>query len=456
MVPVSSNDAASGVTTLAHAVRTVARASDRASALASAVQWLEEAGATVMVAPLDADDTTLAAADALPTARVTTADHLVLYAWDHPQAAHIVSALTAVVDSHPPAEESLFEERQQALSQLTSGLAHEVNNPLAAVLANLELARRNVADRLKHRASYSWLDELYSELDDARLAADRIHQIVRQLRLFHRPRTGRDDCELRLAVDCVLQFQGRALRSRARFHREDPCDHRVAASVNHVTHALFSLLSHAYHQMPLGQRNHAQLTLSSHVPDDACDEVVVRLCYVGPPGTASPASAHVAATAAAQAAAVVSCRADDAGRTYELRFDAAKHHTPAEPARQQAARVLVIDDEPLIGKAVRRMLSEHDVTVSTHPDDGLERAARGEFDLVLLDMSLPPSSGRAVFEALTERAPDAASRVVFTSGGISDPDTRDFLDRLPNQVIDKPFDHARIRTLVRRMLERNR
>jgi DNA-binding response OmpR family regulator len=61
-----------------------------------------------------------------------------------------------------------------------------------------------------------------------------------------------------------------------------------------------------------------------------------------------------------------------------------------------SARILVIDDEALIGKAVARMLAEHDVHVVTAPDAGIARALQESWDMVLVDMNIPPSSGEAI------------------------------------------------------------
>ena len=53
---------------------------------------------------------------------------------------------------------------------------------------------------------------------------------------------------------------------------------------------------------------------------------------------------------------------------------------------------------------------------------------------------------------MTERAPGLASRFVFLTGGAFTPGARDFLQRVPNQRVEKPFEPAALRELVLRLL----
>jgi len=430
---------------LAGVVGQVVAAPTASEALERVASALAAVGADTHVDPDPGDGL-----DTTDLEHAVVGEHHLWWRWADDDAAEIVASLVAVARSRPAEADPLFAERRAALTHLTSGVAHEVNNPLAAVLANLELARRQVSERLKRRASYSWLDELHSELDDARLAADRIHQLVRQLRLFHRSRGGRDKSELRHAMDCVLQFQGRSLRARGRFHRSDPCDHLVDAPIHHVTHALFAAFSYLHEATPLGHRSEVQVTVSSR--SEADEQVVVVLRYTGPSLQACPGGEQVASEAVDRVGGRLVSRHDGDDQLLELWMPAARPTPPSTPARQRTARVLVIDDEPLIGKAVRRMLGEHEVMVCTDGHDGLELAVRDRWDVVLVDMSLPPTSGRALYETLAERSPETARRVVFTSGGVTDPTVRDFLDSVPNELLAKPFDQARIRNLVRARL----
>lgn len=104
-------------------------------------------------------------------------------------------------------------------------------------------------------------------------------------------------------------------------------------------------------------------------------------------------------------------------------------------------RVLVIDDEVGLVRAVRRTLKKnHDVAIAR---SGVEARRileedRG-FDLILCDLMMPEVTGMDLHEWLAERDPTAADRMLFMTGGIFTPRARDFLKRVPNTCLEKPF-----------------
>ncbi len=133
---------------------------------------------------------------------------------------------------------------------------------------------------------------------------------------------------------------------------------------------------------------------------------------------------------------------------------------PADPALAVPTRsspsqavVLVVDDEPAVGQALRRVLRDHDVTVVTRAQEALEllRAGRS-FDVILSDLTMPSMSGMAFYDELTRSFPDAAKRVVFVSGASFAPGALAFLLRSGRECIEKPFDPKRVRDIVQRFV----
>jgi CheY-like chemotaxis protein len=116
--------------------------------------------------------------------------------------------------------------------------------------------------------------------------------------------------------------------------------------------------------------------------------------------------------------------------------------------------VLVIDDEPSIAKAIRRVLSaDHDVVGVTSASAALVEIERGTpFDLILCDLMMPVMTGMELHEELSRRSPELAGGVVFLTGGAFTAQARQFLDRVPNERIEKPFDVDTLRALVDRRI----
>jgi CheY-like chemotaxis protein/anti-sigma regulatory factor (Ser/Thr protein kinase) len=106
-------------------------------------------------------------------------------------------------------------------------------------------------------------------------------------------------------------------------------------------------------------------------------------------------------------------------------------------------RVLVIDDEPLIGSVIKSLLAGHTVVAEVAAPKALERLQRGEtYDWILCDLMMPEMTGMDLYESLQ---PEIRERVIFISGGAFTDRARDFLQRVPNRRLFKPFN---VETLV--------
>jgi len=123
---------------------------------------------------------------------------------------------------------------------------------------------------------------------------------------------------------------------------------------------------------------------------------------------------------------------------------------PSQPASLRQ-RILVIDDEPLIGRVIRTALKrDHDVSVVQSARDALNLLERGQaFDLVLCDVVMPDLSGPEFYELVKQRWPDLARRMVFMTGGAFTPRTVDFMAHVPTRVLNKPFTIDLLKGLVR-------
>jgi len=130
---------------------------------------------------------------------------------------------------------------------------------------------------------------------------------------------------------------------------------------------------------------------------------------------------------------------------------AAKTASEKPDALVRRGRVMVIDDEPLIGSVIRTALKdEHDVVVEVRAADALARLERGEtFHLILCDMAMPNLGGPDVFAIVSARWPALVPRLVFMTGGSFSAATKAFLDNTNAAVISKPFSLEEIRSLAR-------
>ena len=121
---------------------------------------------------------------------------------------------------------------------------------------------------------------------------------------------------------------------------------------------------------------------------------------------------------------------------------------PAPAARR--GRVLVIDDEPMILKVVCRVLEAvHAVVAVPSAGQALALIEKGErYDAILCDLMMPQMTGMDFHAAVLRIDPAIASKMIFLTGGAFTAGMRAFLDRVPNQRLEKPFNVESLKTLI--------
>lgn len=114
-------------------------------------------------------------------------------------------------------------------------------------------------------------------------------------------------------------------------------------------------------------------------------------------------------------------------------------------------RVLVVDDEPLIGTTLRILLDEHDVEVANSGEAARARFEAGEhFDVILCDLMLNDLTGMELARWMQDARPDMSERLVFMTGGAFTDEARSFLRDVPEtRRLEKPFSTEEIMRLLR-------
>jgi CheY-like chemotaxis protein len=149
------------------------------------------------------------------------------------------------------------------------------------------------------------------------------------------------------------------------------------------------------------------------------------------------------------------------GTTFTVAFPVASgraaRRTAPPPLRAPAARqgtVLVVDDDEAVGLAIRRCLaSDHDVVALRSAREALALLGSGRrFDLILCDVMMPQVTGMDLHAAVIAIDATQAGRIVFLTGGAFTASAREFLERIPNRRIDKPFEPKELQRLVNELI----
>lgn len=382
-------------------------------------------------------------------------------------------------------EQLLLADRMVSLGTLAAGVAHEINNPLASVLSNLdllydELAKREASTPAGHGSAVSDLLELAS---DARNGADRVRKIVRSLKTFSRAdQERRQPLLLAPVLELSIRMARSEVRHRARIVKDFGPVPMVEADETRLAQVFINLLVNAAHALPEGNADTNQIRLTTST--DADGRAVVEVTDTGPGMTSTvlrrafePFFTTKAVgegtglglsichgIVSALGGTITATSQLGKGSTFRVVLPSAPPPLPIEGTRAvltkeraegRRGRILIVDDDPMVGTSLSRVLSrEHDVEVQTDGRAALERIRSGaRYDVIFCDLMMPILTGMALFEQLTTVAPELVDRVVLMTGGVFTTAARQFLDAVPNERLDKPFDVPNVRALVRRLLQ---
>jgi DNA-binding NtrC family response regulator len=116
--------------------------------------------------------------------------------------------------------------------------------------------------------------------------------------------------------------------------------------------------------------------------------------------------------------------------------------------------ILIVDDDETIGVTLARLLERNfDVAMTTRSGQARDWLLRGDrYDVILCDLLMPEVTGMELHDQIEHAAPDQAHRMIFLTGGSLNTSVRDFLDRVPNARLEKPFELKSLLTLIKARL----
>ncbi len=375
-------------------------------------------------------------------------------------------------------EKLLRADRMASIGALVAGVAHEINNPLAIVLANLELLSHlsippsGPAPRLDTA-------EIQETLRDAREAADRVRVIVAGLKTLSRSdELERGPVDLHRMLDFSIKMAWNEIRHRARLLKAYGPVPAVLGNEARLGQVFLNLLVNAAQAIPEGNAGENEIRIATRRGSEDSVIVEIRDSGLGMPAavmarifdpffTSKPVGAGTGLGLAicdtivrSHGGEITVTSVVGQGSTFVVRLPATegvpsslRRSTPVIPVARRG-RVLVVDDEPAIGVALRRTLQDdHDVEVVTSARGVLDLLEAGRrFDLILCDMMMPEQTGEGLHGELTGKLPEQAERMVFLTGGAFTPRARSFLERVNNLCLEKPFDGDAVRALCARMI----
>ena len=375
-------------------------------------------------------------------------------------------------------QQLMISDRLASVGTLAAGVAHEINNPLTSVTANLdlglEIVQHSARDPLSGR-----LRELEALITDAKAGAARVTTIVRGLKTFSRTDAGR-----RIAIginpllDVSVDMTLNEMRHRARLVKDYGPVPDVEGDDASLGEVFVNLLLNAAHAIPEGRVDQHEIRIttstdargravieikdSGHgIPADIVGRIFDPFFTTRPVGGGAGLGLSIARnTIVSMGGELTVASVPDQGSTFRIVLPAATtspllapNGASAPPRAGRRIAVLIVDDEPAICIALGRILAAHDVTAVACVTDALRALEGRDFDVILSDLMMPDVTGMEFHALVMKQAPAVAARMVFVTGGAFTSAARGFLDTVPNERIEKPFSPKTVRELVQRVVD---
>ena len=348
--------------------------------------------------------------------------------------------------------------RMVAVGEMAAGVAHELNNPLTAVLGFSELLLRQNVDDVMRRD----LEAIAAEAHRAGRVVDNLLSFARrrraEMRSFDAAESVRRVLDLR-AYECKVNN----IEIVTYF---DPDTPRTMADPHALEQVFLNLLNNAIQAISADSGSgtitvgvvalDGKLRISftddgPGIPPDVMPKLFDPFFTTKPAGQGTGLGLSICYGIVHQHGGTIRAESHPRrGATFVVEIPlepvvekpgAAPSVPEAEPVSHTMLRVLAVDDEAAVVELMARALTSfgHEVDVATEGADALRMIHLADYDAIILDLKMPGLSGADVFRALRGMHPELASRVLFATGDIGSPGTREFLFATGARVLYKPF-----------------
>lgn len=368
-------------------------------------------------------------------------------------------------------EEQLFQEhelsrRLAALGSFAAGLAHELNNPLAYMLSNLEMLQ----DQLQRLPGAK--EELHEAVRDSLSGVHQVAGTVRNLRTLSKPPSPQPSpLNLIDTLALALKVVGPRLALRATLETELPEHLFVLGTSVELGQVFMNLLNRTYEALPEGRAVEHFVALRARAKGA---QIIVELEDNGasiPEHELSrvfdPFHTHRAGFGLAVCHRIIQAhggqitieRREDRGSLIRVcleRSPSGRAHQASEAQASARLRLLIVDDEPALLRAHKRVFKAQEVTTASSGNEAIALLRENPgFDVILSDIHMPDGDGLDLYRAIQKDHPHLLPRLVFLYGGASSDRTANFLRTVDAPKFSKPLSNSRLREVVEKVGRRS-
>jgi signal transduction histidine kinase/ActR/RegA family two-component response regulator len=371
-------------------------------------------------------------------------------------------------------------EKMAALGQLVSGIAHELNNPLTAIMGYAQLL-----------LGHGLMPAQLAEANHVYQEAERARRIVKNLLYFAREnRPERSVVDLNEIVERTLALRSYELRVKNIAIDFDLADDlpKTMADPFQLQQVVLNLVINSEQSLLEGRgrgniwirtsRTFAGNTQTGagrillEISDDGpgiAPEIASRIFdpffTTKPSGVGTGLGLSIVYGIVHQHSGEVTFENQPGNGVKFLveipvvpvRAEEAITLSSSYPTHTRAAiagRILVVEDEPIVAQLIVDVLREegHQTEAVLDSQEGLTRISRNEYDLIVCDLRMPRVDGPAFYDALVRAGSSAYQRILFVTGDTLAPRTLDFLEPNGLPYLAKPFLVEELKLAVNRLL----
>lgn len=405
-------------------------------------------------------------ADSSSYAKAIDADAYLTKPLDFDELETVVGRVLIASERRRLLAKSMELERVRALGTLVASVAHEINNPLTYVLWSLDLASAQARELQNVVSGYPDVSVLTQHLANAADGAMRIASVVRLLSTFSRSdAVGSDDVDVLRAIQAAIRLASHQIGGNARLREALVPVPRVRGNEGRLAQVVLNLLVNAAQALTSSPSSNAEIRIATRSEDAT---VVIEVSDSGPGVdlallekifepffTTKPAGMGTGLGLSISRDIVVAMGGSltvesvvGHGSTFSIRLPVATPQGDASDAQNSTGteasgvrRILVVDDEPVLGRMIKLVLAPHRVDVCQSPCDALKLIAAGEYDLMLCDFKMPEMTG---LELYRELRPKLQSAFVLMTGSFDNAEVQSFARTQGMRILRKPFSTAEL------------
>src|SRR5213596_2064306 len=371
----------------------------------------------------------------------------------------VLCLIRDVTDQKMLQEQLIQSEKMSAIGQLVSGVAHELNNPLAGIAAFAQLLLAEKRTSPEQRQS---VETIYAE-------SRRASRIVQNLLTFARQHEAeKGPTSIHQVLNDTLELRMYELRVRdITVHRDyDTSIPETMADAHQLQQVLLNILTNAEHAMEQVRRPTHLLTVRTRalgdtirievedtgpgIPAHLLERIFNPFFTTKPTGRGTGLGLSISLGIVREhEGRIWAENVPGGGARFVIVLPIIRPRSTGEfPVAPTAAgarerlRILVVDDEASVRVALQRYLDGrgHETHTTAHGRDALRLLRESAYDTIIVDMRMPDLSGEQLYEELRARDPEHASRVIFTTGDVMNEQMRGFLASSGRPLIAKPFE----------------